>query len=248
MKIVVIGGSGLIGGKLVTLLRAAGHETVAAAPSTGVDTVTGEGLAGALTAADVVVDVANAPSFADGAALAFFQSAGRNLAAAEVTAGVRHHVALSIVGVDRMAGADYMRAKLAQEELVRGSGVPWTIVRATQFFEFTQAIAESGADGDTVRLPPALMQPIAADDVAATLAAVAVAEPVNGTVELAGPERIGMDELARRVLAARGDHRKVIADPQAGYFGAQVDDASLVPAGESRIGEVTLDAWLAAKK
>lgn len=248
MKVVVIGGSGAVGSRLVGVLRAAGHETVAASPSTGVDAVTGAGLAEALAGAQVVVDVANSPSFAPDEVLAFFRSAGRNLAAAEAAAGVGHHVALSIVGVDRIPDSGYMRAKIAQEELVKGSGVPWTIVRATQFFEFAAAIADSGADGDTVRLPPALMQPVAADEVAATLAEVAVAAPAGDTIELAGPDRIGMDELARRVLAARGDERKVIADPRATYFDARVDDTSLVPAGASRLGAVTLDTWLARRQ
>ena len=219
MKIVVIGGSGLIGTKLVSILRERGHEVVAASPSSGVNALTGEGLSEALAGAQVVVDVANSPSFEDKAVLEFFETSGRNLLAAEAAAGVRHHVALSVVGTDRLLASGYFRAKMAQEELIKASKIPYTIVRATQFFEFVGAIAQSATDGQTVRLPPALMQPIVSDDVAAALADVALAKPLNGTVELAGPEPIRMDELVRQFLVAIADTRQVITDPQARYFG-----------------------------
>src|SRR5881398_1193895 len=217
MKIVVIGGSGLIGKKVVTNLRRHGHEVVAASPSSGVNAVTGEGLAQALAGARVVVDVANAPSWED-------------------AAGVGHHVALSVVGTDRLLASGYFRAKLVQENLIKASAVPYTIVRATQFFEFVGAIAQSATDGQAVRLPPALMQPIVSDDVAAALAEIAVAEPLNGTVELAGPEPIHMDELVRRYLSANRDARKVTTDVQAGYFGTAVNDQSLIPGDHPRLG------------
>src|SRR5712672_986240 len=222
MKIVVIGGSGLIGKKVVTKLRQHGHEVVAASPSSGVNTVTGEGLAEALAGAQVVVDVANAPSWEDTAVLEFFETSGRNLLAAEGAAGVGHHVALSVVGTDRLLASGYFRAKMAQENLIKASAIPYTSVRATQFFEFVGAIAQSATDGQTVRLPPALMQPIASDDVAAALAEIAVAEPLNGTVEVAGPEPIRMDELVRRFLRANRDARKVTTDVHASYFGTAV--------------------------
>jgi uncharacterized protein YbjT (DUF2867 family) len=244
MKIVVIGGSGLIGSKVVSTLRQRGHEVVAASPSSGVNTVTGEGLSKALAGAQVVVDVANSPSFEDKAALEFFQTSGRNLLAAEAAAGVRHHVALSVVGTDRLLASGYFRAKMAQEELIKGSNVPYTIVRATQFFEFVGAIAQSATDGQTVRLPPALMQPIVSDDVAAGLADVALAEPLNGTVELAGPESIPMDELVRRFLVAHRDTRQVMTDPQAGYFGTPVNDRSLTPGENPRLGRTRFADWL----
>ena len=244
MKIVVIGGSGLIGSKLVSMLRQRGQEVVAASPSFGVNTVTGEGLSEALKGAQVVVDVANAPSWEDKAVLEFFETSGRNLAAAEAAAGVRHHVALSVVGTDRLLASGYFRGKMAQEELIKASKIPYTIVRATQFFEFVGAIAQSGTDGQTVRVPPALMQPIVSDDVAAALAEIALAEPLDGTVELAGPESIRMDELVRRFLAARRDPRQVMTDPQAGYFGTPVNDGSLTPGDNPRLGPTRFADWL----
>ena len=244
MKIVVIGGSGLIGAKLVNNLRQHGREVVAASPSSGVNTITGEGLGQALAGAQVVVDVANAPAWEDNAVLAFFETSGRNLLAAEAAAGVGHHVALSVVGTDRLLASGYFRAKLAQEKLIKASKIPYTIVRATQFFEFVGAIAQSATDGQTVRLPPALMQPIVSDDVAAALAEIAVSEPLNGTVELAGPEPIRMDELVRRFLSATRDARKVTTDVHAGYFGTAVNDQSLTPGDNPRIGTTRFEDWL----
>jgi uncharacterized protein YbjT (DUF2867 family) len=244
MKIVVIGGSGLIGTKLVHKLREHGDEVVAASRSSGVNTLTGEGLAGALTGAQVVVDVANSPSFEDKAVLEFFETAGRNLLAAEAAAGVGHHVALSVVGTDRLPASGYLRAKMAQENLIRASGIPFTIVRATQFFEFVGSIAQSATDGTTVRLPPALMQPIAADDVAAALADIALGEPINGMVEVAGPEPIRQDELVRRFLSATGDARKVITDVHARYYGTELNDQSLMPGDNPRIGPTRFEDWL----
>ena len=244
MKIVIIGGSGLIGKKLVKNLRQRGHEVVAASPSSGVNTLTGEGLAEALAGASVVVDVANSPSFEDKAVLEFFETSGRNLLAAEAAAGVGHHIALSVVGTDRLLASGYFRAKMAQENLIKASAIPYTIVRATQFFEFVGAIAQSATDGQTVRLPPALMQPIVSDDVAAALAEIAVAEPLNGTVELAGPEPIQMDELVRRYLSANRDARKVTTDVQAGYFGTAVNDQSLIPGDHPRLGPTRFEDWL----
>ncbi|MCI0357685.1 MAG: SDR family oxidoreductase [Planctomycetaceae bacterium] len=244
MNIVVIGGSGLIGKKLVNNLRQHGHEVVAASPSSGVNTVTGEGLAQALAGAQVVVNVANAPTWEDNAVLAFFETSGRNLLAAEAAAGVGHHIALSVVGTDRLLASGYFRAKLAQEKLIKASPIPYTIVRATQFFEFVGGIAQSATDGQTVRLPPALMQPIVSDDVAAALAEIAVAQPLNGTVELAGPEPIRMDELVRRFLSANRDARKVITDAHAGYFGTAVNDQSLTPGDNPRLGPTRFEDWL----
>jgi uncharacterized protein YbjT (DUF2867 family) len=244
MKIVVIGGTGLIGSKLVEKLRTDGHEPLAASPDTGVNTLTGEGLAEALEGAQVVVDVSNAPVWDDAAVLDFFQTSSRNLLAAETAAGVGHHVALSVVGADRLADSGYLRAKVAQEELVKAGPVPYTILRATQFFEFIGRMADSAANGDTVRLSPALMQPIAADDVAAAVADVATNEPVNGTVEVAGPEAIRLDELARRVLAANKDPRPVAADAHARYFGAELDDRSLTPGDDARIAPTRFEDWL----
>ena len=244
MKIVIIGGSGLIGTKLVKDLRQRDHEVVAASPSTGVNTLTGEGLAEALAGASVVVDVANSPSFEDKAVLEFFETSGRNLLAAEAAAGVGHHIALSVVGTDRLLASGYFRAKMAQENLIKASAIPYTIVRATQFFEFVGAIAQSATDGQTVRLPPALMQPIVSDDVAAALAEIAVAEPLNGTVELAGPEPIPMDELVRRYLSANRDARKVTTDVHAGYFGTAVNDQSLTPGDNPRLGPTRFEDWL----
>ncbi len=248
MKIVVIGGTGLIGSQLVTLLRQAGHEVTAASPSGGVNAVTGEGLAAALAGAQVVVDVANSPSFEDGPVLEFFDKSTRNLLAAETAAGVRHHVALSVVGTERMQAGGYFRAKLAQESLIKAGPVPYTIVRATQFFEFVKSIAYVATAGQVVRLPPALMQPMASADVAAALAAVAQATPANGQVEIAGPEQIRQDELVRTFLRATGDTRTVVTDRNAGYFGnIPVDDQSLVPSGaNARLGTVRFGDWLSA--
>src|SRR5262245_33640270 len=244
IKIVVIGGSGLIGTKLVNNLRRQGHEVVAASPSSGVNAVTGEGLAGALNGAQVVVDVANAPSWEDKAVLDFFETSSRNLLAGEAAAGVKHHVALSVVGTDRLLGSGYFRAKMAQEKLIKASQIPYTIVRATQFFEFVGGIAKNAAEGATVRLPSALMQPIAADDVAAALADVAVAKPMNGTLEIAGPEKIRQDELVRQFLNASGDERKVITDVHARYYGLEVNDQSLVPGTNPRLGAIRFAEWL----
>ncbi len=244
MKIVVIGGSGLIGKKLVGILRQQGHEVTAASPSTGVNTVTGQGLAAALAGAEVVVDVANAPSWEDQAVLEFFETSGRNLLAAEAAADVKHHVALSVVGTDRLLASGYFRAKLAQENLIKAGKIPYTIVRATQFFEFVGGIAQSATDGQTVRLPPALMQPIVSDDVAAGLADIALEPPANGMVELAGPEPIRMDELVRRFLRASRDPRQVTTDNQARYFGTEVNDQSLTPGDHPRLGPTRFDDWL----
>jgi uncharacterized protein YbjT (DUF2867 family) len=244
MKIVVIGGSGLIGKQLVSNLRRHGHEVVAASPSSGVNTLTGEGLAEALAGAAVVVDVANSPSFEDKAVLEFFETSGRNLLAAEAVAGVGHHIALSVVGTDRLLASGYFRAKMAQENLIKASKIPYTIVRATQFFEFVGAIAQSATEGQTVRLPPALMQPIVSDDVAAALADIAVEKPSNRTIDLAGPEPIRMDELVRRFLSAKGDARKVTTDVHAGYFGTPVNDQSLTPGDNPRLGPTRFQDWL----
>jgi uncharacterized protein YbjT (DUF2867 family) len=248
MKIVVIGGTGLIGKKLVANLRQQGHEVVAASPSTGVNTLTGAGLVEALAGARVVVDVANSPSFEDQAVLDFFETSGRNLHAAESKAGVGHHVALSVVGTDRLLASGYFRAKMAQENLIKAARIPYTIVRATQFFEFVGAIAQFSTDGQTVRLPPALMQPIVSDDVAAALADVALQEPLNGTIELAGPEPIRMDELVRRFLNATGDPRQVTTDAQATYYGTAVNDQSLTPGANPRLGPTRFDDWLTASR
>jgi uncharacterized protein YbjT (DUF2867 family) len=245
MKIVVIGGSGLIGKKTVAILRGRGHEVVAASRSTGIDAVTGKGLAEALAGAQVVVDVANAPSWEDSAVLAFFEASGRNLVAAEAAAGVGHHVALSVVGTDRLLASGYFRAKLAQEKLIQASPVPYTIVRATQFFEFVGGIAQAATVEQTVRLPPALMQPIGADDVAAEMADVALDAPVNGTIELAGPEPIRQDDLVRQYLTATGDARVVVTDPTALYFGLALDDRSLTPGEHPRLGPTRFADWLA---
>lgn len=244
MKIVVIGGSGLIGSKLVKILRERGHDVLSASPSSGVNAVTGEGLAQALEGAQVVVDVANAPVWEDQAVLEFFEKSGRNLLAAEEAAGVRHHVALSVVGTDRLLASGYFRAKMAQEKLIEASPVPYTIARATQFFEFVGAIAQSGTEGQTIRLPPAMMQPIVSDDVAAGVADIAIAQPLNGTVELAGPEKIRMDELVRQFLAAGRDTRQVATDPQARYFGSAVNDRSLTPGDNPRTGPTHFADWL----
>jgi uncharacterized protein YbjT (DUF2867 family) len=244
MKIVVIGGSGLIGKKLVKLLGERGHEVVAASPSTGVNTVTGEGLAESLTRARVVADVANAPSWEDKAVLEFFETSGRNLLAAEAAAGVTHHVALSVVGTERLLASGYFRAKMAQENLIKASKIPYTIVRSTQFFEFVAGIAQLSTEGQTVRLPSALMQPIAADDVAAILADIAVGQPLNGMTEIAGPEPIRMDELVRKYLTATRDARTVNTDPHARYYGIEVNDRSLTPGDNPRLGPTRFEDWL----
>jgi uncharacterized protein YbjT (DUF2867 family) len=244
MKIVVIGGSGLIGKKVVMNLQKYGHEVLSASPSSGVNTVTGEGLASALAGARVVVDVSNAPSWEDSAVLAFFETSGRNLLAAEAAAGVGHHVALSVVGTDRLLASGYFRAKMAQEKLIKASPIPYTIVRATQFFEFVGGIAQAATEGETVRVPPALMQPIVSDDVAAAVADVALAQPLNGTVDVAGPEPIRQDDLVRRFLHATGDSRKVVTDPAALYYGIALNDRSLTPGDNPRLGPTRFDDWL----
>ena len=243
MKIVVIGGTGLIGSKVVEKLKQKGHEAIAAAPNTGVNTITGEGLKEAMAGAQVVIDLANSPSFEDKAVLEFFETAGRNLLAAETAAGVRHHVALSIVGIDRSDNG-YFRAKVAQEKLIKTSGIPYTIIRSTQFLEFLRAIADLSADGNTVRISPGLFQPIAAEDVAATVADVALAAPRNGIVEIAGPERAPFNEIVARYLKAVRDPRVVVSDPEARYYGGRVEERSLVPLGEARLGRIAFDEWL----
>ena len=244
MKIVIIGGTGLIGSKLATILRARGHDVNAASPASGVNTITGEGLAAALAGADVVVDVANSPSFADDAVLAFFQTSGTNLLRAEAVAGVKHHVALSVVGTERLSESGYFRGKIAQEKLIRESGVPYTIVHSTQFFEFLGGIAQSGTDGQTVRLSPAYVQPISSDDVAAALADVTLAKPLNGIVEIAGPDRLRLSELVQRYLTAKKDERTVVADVHARYFGAELDDTTLVPGANPRLGKARIAEYL----
>ncbi|SOY63901.1 conserved hypothetical protein; UDP-glucose 4-epimerase domain [Cupriavidus taiwanensis] len=244
MKIVVIGGTGLIGSKVVARLAAQGHEVVAASPQTGVNALTGQGLGQALAGAQVVVDVANSPSFADDAVLHFFETSGRNLAAAEKAAGVGHHVALSVVGTDKLAQSGYFRGKIAQEALIRNAGIPYTIVRSTQFLEFLGGIAESGADGDAIRLSSASIQPIASDDVAEAVADHALADPVNGIVDIAGPQRLALSDLVQRYLQATGDPRKVVVDATARYFGAELDDGTLVPEGPARQGKTDFEAWL----
>jgi uncharacterized protein YbjT (DUF2867 family) len=244
MKIVVIGGSGLIGSKVVGRLRQKGHDVVAASPNSGVNTITGEGLPEALSDAQVVVDLANSPSFEDKAVLEFFETSGRNLLAAEAAASVGHHVALSVVGTDRLPESGYLRAKVAQESLIKASGIPYTIIRSTQFFEFVKGIAQSATDGQTVRLSPALLQPIMSDDVANAVADAALDAPANATIEIAGPERIPLDELVRRFLKATKDPRKVIADTHARYFGTELNDKSLTPGDKPRIGAIRFDDWL----
>ncbi|MDQ0060198.1 SDR family oxidoreductase [Paenibacillus harenae] len=244
MKIVVIGGTGLIGTKLVSNLRQLGHEAVAASPSKGINAVTGEGLAEALSGAQVVVDVANSPSFEDKAVLEFFESSTQNLLAAEAAAGVKHHVALSVVGTDRLLQSGYFRAKMAQEELIKASKIPYTIVRATQFFEFINSIAYVATEGETVRLSSANVQPIVSDDVAAALADFTLEAPVNGTVELAGPDRLPLDELVRQFLRVQQDPRLVVTDDNARYFGAELNDQSLVPGDNPRITSTRFEDWL----
>ncbi len=243
MKIVVIGGTGLIGSKTVAILRQGGHEVVAGSPQSGINTITGEGLKEAMAGTQVVIDLANSPSFEDKAVLEFFETSGRNLLPTEASAGVRHHVALSIVGTDRSDNG-YFRAKVAQEKLIEASGIAYTIIRATQFLEFLGGIADSSADGNKVRLPPVLFQPIAADDVAAVVADVALAAPRNGIVEIAGPERAPFNEIVARYLKAVGDPRQVVSDPEARYWGGRVEERSLVPLGEARLGRIGLDEWL----
>jgi uncharacterized protein YbjT (DUF2867 family) len=243
MKIVVIGGTGLIGSKTVAILRQRGHEVVAGAPESGVNSITGEGLKEVLAGAQVVVDLANSPSFEDKAVLEFFETSERHLLPAEAEAGVRHHVALSIVAIDRTDNG-YFRAKVAQEKLIKASGVPYTIVRATQFMEFLRGIADSSAAGNIVRLPPILFQPIAADDVAAIVAETALAPPRNGVIEIAGPARAPFNEIVARYLKAVGDPREVVTDPEARYWGGRVEERSLVPLGEARLGRIGLDEWL----
>src|SRR4051795_760897 len=242
MKIVVIG-TGLIGSKTIAILRQGGHEVIAGSPKTGINTITGEGLKGAMAGAQVVVDLTNSPSFEDKAVLDFFETSGRNLLVAEAAAGVRHHVALSIVAIDRSENG-YFRAKLAQEKLIKTSGIPYTIIRSTQFLEFLGGIADSSAEGNTVRLPPGLFQPIAADDVAPIVAEVALAAPRNGIIEIAGPERAPFNEIVARYLRAVGDPREVVSDPEVRYFGGRVEERSLVPLGEARLGRIGLDEWL----
>ncbi|MET0776722.1 MAG: SDR family oxidoreductase [Pseudomonas mandelii] len=245
MKIVVIGGTGLIGSKLVKSLRERGHDVLAASPSTGINAVTREGLAAAMDGTEVVVDVANAPSWEDKAVLEFFETSSRNLLAAEAAAGVRHHVALSVVGSERLPDSGYFLAKIAQEDLIKASGVPYTIVRATQFFEFVSGIAQSATVGEQICLSPALIQPMASDDVAAALVDVALAAPVNDTVEVAGPEAMPLDELIRRYLRATEDQRKVVPDVHARYFGSVLDDQSLTPGKHPRLGTIRFEDWLA---
>lgn len=244
MKIVVIGGSGLIGTNVVNRLRARDREVVAASPASGVNTITGEGLVEALSGADVVVDVANSPSFEDAAVMEFFETSGRNLLSGETAAGVKHHLALSVVGAERVPASGYLRAKLAQEKLIKESGVPYTILRSTQFFEFINGIISAGIDGDVVRLSPALLQPVASDDVAAALAELAVGAPLNATVEVAGPEACPLDKVAAKFLTAKGDGRRVIADVHARYFGAELNDKSLTPGDHPRLGTIRFDDWL----
>jgi len=248
MKIVVIGGTGLIGSRLVKKLREQRHEVVAASPSSGVNTLTGEGLAGALKGASAAVDVTNSPSWEDAAVLRFFETSTRNLLDQEAAAGVRHHVALSVVGTERLLESAFFRAKLAQENSIKASSIPYSIVRATQFFEFVQKIADLSTEGNKVRLPPVLFQPMAADDVAAALAGIAVGSPVNATVEIGGPERSGLDELVRRYLAARNDPREVVSDRQALYYGIKVSEKTLVPESDARLGATRFEDWLRSTK
>jgi uncharacterized protein YbjT (DUF2867 family) len=244
LKVVVIGGSGLIGSKLVAQLSEHGHKAVSASPNTGVNTLTGEGLSQVLEGASVVVDVSNSPSFEDAAVMKFFETSTRNLLAAEVAAGVRHHVALSVVGTERLAASGYFRAKITQENLIKSSSIPYSIVHATQFFEFTKSIADASTEGKTVRLPPALFKPMAADDVASAVANVAMGAPLNDVVEVSGPEEFRLDELVRRALAARNDPREVITDSRAPYFGIQLGERTLLPANGARSGATRLQEWL----
>ena len=244
MRIVVIGGTGLIGSKTIPILRQGGHDVVAASPNTGVNTITGQGLTEAMAGTQVVIDLANSPSFEDRAVLEFFETSGRNLLGAEAVAGVRHHVALSVVGTDRSLDTGYFRAKVAQEKLIATSGIPYTIIRSTQFMEFLGGIAAAATDGNVVKVSPGLFQPIAADDIAPIVAEVALAAPRNGIVEIAGPERAPFNELVARYLKAVGDPRTVVRDPEARYFGGRVEERSLVPLGDARLGRIGLDEWL----
>jgi uncharacterized protein YbjT (DUF2867 family) len=244
MKIVVIGGTGLIGSKLVNKLREQGHEAIAAAPNTGVNTLTGEGLAEALKGASVVVDVSNSPSWDDVAVLNFFETSTRNLLTYEAAAGVGHHVALSVVGTDQLSESGYFRAKIAQEKLIKGSSIPYSIVHATQFFEFLKGLADISSDGNKVHLPPVLFQPMAADDVASAVGKVALGQPIRGTIEIGGPEEFRMDDLVRRRLAALKDPREVIADPKALYSGAKVNERTLVPGNNALLGKTRFETWL----
>jgi uncharacterized protein YbjT (DUF2867 family) len=244
MKIVVIGGTGLIGSKLVNRLREQGHEALAAAPNTGVNTLTGEGLADALKGASVVVDVSNSPDWDDAAVLKFFETSTRNLLTHEAAAGVRHHVAVSVVGTDRLSESGYFRAKMAQEKLIQESSIPYTIVRATQFFEFVKGLADISMVGDKVHLPPVFFQPMAAEDVASAVATIAVAQPANAIVEIAGPEQFRVDELVRRRLASLKDLREVVSDPDARYSGAKIGERTLVPGKNARLGETRFETWL----
>jgi uncharacterized protein YbjT (DUF2867 family) len=244
MQIVVIGGTGLIGSKLVARLRDHGHSPVAASPNSGVNTITKEGLAEALRGAAVVVDVSNSPSFEDAAVLAFFETSTRNLLEAEAEAGVRHHVALSVVGTERLSESGYFRGKIAQEALIKGSSIPYSIVHATQFFEFVKSIAAAGTDGNVVRLAPVLIQPMAAEDVAAAVERVAVGKPVNGIVEVAGPEQFRLPGFIQQGLRAQNDAREVVADPEARYFGALLSERTLIPAGDARLGTLRFEDWL----
>jgi uncharacterized protein YbjT (DUF2867 family) len=244
MKIVVIGGTGLIGSKTVALLREGGHEVVAASPRRGINTVTGQGLEQAVAGAQVVIDLSNPRSRDAQAVLDFFETSGRNILSAEAAAGVQHHIALSIVGTDRVPGQDYYRAKVAQEKLIEASGIPYTIIRSTQFLEFLGGIADASTDGGVVRLPPGLLQPVAADEVAAFVAEVALGQPRNGIIEIAGPERAPFHELVARYLTALGDRRRVVTDPDARYFGGRLAETSLVPVGEARLGRLNLEEWL----
>jgi len=243
MKIVVIGGTGLIGSKAIPILRQGGHEVIAASPNTGVNIITGQGLKEVMAGTQVVINLANSPSFEDRAVLEFFETSGRNLHAAEAAAGVRHHVAVSIVGTDRTPENGYFRAKVAQEKLITASGIPYTIIRSTQFMEFLGAIAAEGAKGDIVRISSGLFQPIAADDVAVAVADVAIAAPRNGIVEIAGPDRAPFNEIVARYLKTVGDPRQVVSDPEARYWGGRVEERSLVPLGEARLGRIGLDEW-----
>ena len=246
MKILIIGGTGLIGSKTTERLRRKGHEVIAASPASGVNTITGEGLSEALRGAQVVIDLANSPSFEDKAVLEFFETTGRNVLAAEKVAGVGHHIALSVVGAERLPDSGYLRAKMAQERLIRASGTPFTIVHSTQFFEFLGSIAQSSTAGDTTKVSSAYFQPIASDDVADAMAAVALSEPVNGVIEIGGPEKVRMSELVARYLSMSGDTRKVIPDAHALYFGAELDDRSLVPGAKARLGKIGFAEWFAS--
>src|SRR6202158_814242 len=244
MKIVVIGGSGLIGSKLVTKLREQGHEAIAASPKSGVNSITGEGLAEALKAASVVVDVTNSPSWEDAAVMTFFETSTRNLLAYGAAAGVKHHVALSVVGTERLLASGFFRAKMAQENLIKASSIPYTIIRATQFFEFVNGIADFSTEGNKVCLPTALIQPMAADDVASAVGRIATGAPVNGTVEIGGPEKFRLDELVRKYLAANKDSREVVTDPKAPYYGIEVSEKALIPGDDAQLGETPFETWL----